>query len=74
MHDSPQSCKRKPASGSTGLRNDGTYVSPDDADMPGFSVFTRRDGVIHHFYTSEMSGDMAGPGQDPRGAPDLDPL
>ena len=30
--------------------------------------------VIHHFYSGEMSGAMADPGQDPRGAPDLDPL
>jgi predicted dithiol-disulfide oxidoreductase (DUF899 family) len=51
-----------------------TYVSRDDADVPGFSVFTRRDGTIRHFYTGEMSGEMADPGQDPRGAPDLDPL
>jgi predicted dithiol-disulfide oxidoreductase (DUF899 family) len=51
-----------------------TYVNPDDADVPGFSVFTRRDGVVRHFYSGEMSGTMADPGQDPRGAPDLDPL
>jgi len=51
-----------------------TYVNPDDADFPGFSVFTRRDGVVRHFYSGEMSGAMADPGQDPRGAPDLDPL
>jgi predicted dithiol-disulfide oxidoreductase (DUF899 family) len=51
-----------------------TYVNPDDADVPGFSVFTRRDGVIRHFYSGEMSGAMADPGQDPRGAPDADPL
>jgi len=51
-----------------------TYVNGDDADVPGFSVFTRRDGVVFHFYTAEMSGAMADPGQDPRGAPDLDPL
>ena len=51
-----------------------TYVSAEDADVPGFSVFTRRDGVIRHFYSGEMSGAMADPGQDPRGAPDLDPL
>jgi predicted dithiol-disulfide oxidoreductase (DUF899 family) len=51
-----------------------TYVSADDADIPGFSVFTRHDGVISHFYSGEMSGAMADPGQDPRGAPDLDPL
>src|SRR5215469_1855132 len=51
-----------------------TYVNPEDADVPGFSVFTRRDGVIRHFYSSEMGASMADPGQDPRGAPDLDPL
>jgi predicted dithiol-disulfide oxidoreductase (DUF899 family) len=50
------------------------YVNPQDADVPGLSVFTRRDGAIRHFYSGEMSGEMADPGQDPRGAPDLDPL
>jgi predicted dithiol-disulfide oxidoreductase (DUF899 family) len=49
-------------------------VSAEDADVPGFSVFQRRDGAIRHFYSGEMSGAMADPGQDPRGAPDLDPL
>jgi predicted dithiol-disulfide oxidoreductase (DUF899 family) len=51
-----------------------SYVSAEDADIPGFSVFTRRDGVVRHFYSGELSGAMADPGQDPRGAPDLDPL
>jgi predicted dithiol-disulfide oxidoreductase (DUF899 family) len=51
-----------------------TYVSPEDADVPGFSVFSRSDGIIRHFYSGEMGGSMADPGQDPRGAPDLDPL
>jgi predicted dithiol-disulfide oxidoreductase (DUF899 family) len=50
------------------------YVSADDGDMPGLSVFTRRDGAIRHFWSAEMSGEMADPGQDPRGAPDVDPL
>jgi predicted dithiol-disulfide oxidoreductase (DUF899 family) len=50
------------------------YVNPEDTDVPGFSVFTRRDGAIRHFYSGEMSGEMADPGQDPRGGPDLDPL
>jgi predicted dithiol-disulfide oxidoreductase (DUF899 family) len=50
------------------------YVSPEEADVPGFSVFSRRDGVIRHFYSGEMNGEMADPGQDPRGGPDLDPL
>ena len=51
-----------------------TYVSADDGDVPGFSVFTRREGVVRHFYTGEVNRAMADPGQDPRGAPDLDPL
>ncbi|MBS1804956.1 MAG: DUF899 family protein [Acidobacteria bacterium] len=51
-----------------------TYVNADDADVPGFSVFTKRDGRVRHFYSGEMSGAMADLGQDPRGAPDLDPL
>jgi predicted dithiol-disulfide oxidoreductase (DUF899 family) len=50
------------------------YVNPEDADVPGFSVFSRRDGIIRHFYSGEMSAAMADPGQDPRGGPDPDPL
>ena len=50
------------------------YVSPEGADVPGYTVFTRRDGTLRHFYSAEMTGAMADPGQDPRGAPDLDPL
>jgi predicted dithiol-disulfide oxidoreductase (DUF899 family) len=50
------------------------YVSAEDADMPGYSVFTRRDGTIRHFWSGEMGGETADPGQDPRGAPDFDPL
>jgi predicted dithiol-disulfide oxidoreductase (DUF899 family) len=50
------------------------YVSADDADIPGYTVFTRRDGTIRHFWSGEMGGETADPGQDPRGAPDLDPL
>ena len=50
------------------------YVSADDADMPGFNVFTRRDGSIRHFWSGEMGGNTADPGQDSRGAPDLMPL
>lgn len=50
------------------------YVSADDGDVPGLSVFTQRDGTVRHFWSGEMSGEMADPGQDPRGATDLDPL
>jgi predicted dithiol-disulfide oxidoreductase (DUF899 family) len=51
-----------------------TYVSAEDADIPALNIFTRRDGVVRHFWSGEMSGGMADPGQDPRGAPDIDPL
>jgi predicted dithiol-disulfide oxidoreductase (DUF899 family) len=50
------------------------YVNAEDADVPGFSVFVRRDGKVYHFYSGELSGAMADPGEDPRGAPDMDPL
>ena len=50
------------------------YVSKDDADVPAFNVFTRRDGTIRHFWSGEMGAETADPGQDPRGAPDLMPL
>ena len=51
-----------------------TYVSTEDADVPAYYVFTRKGGTLRHFWAGEMSGEMADPGQDPRGAPDLDPL
>lgn len=50
------------------------YVSAEDADVPAFNVFTRRDGAIRHFWSGEMGSETADPGQDPRGAPDLMPL
>jgi len=50
------------------------YVSADDADVPAYNVFTRRDGVIRHFWSEEMGGETADPGQDPRGAVQMDPL
>jgi predicted dithiol-disulfide oxidoreductase (DUF899 family) len=49
-------------------------VLPDGSEIPSLNVFTRRDGVIRHFWSGEMTGDSADPGQDPRGAPDLSPL
>lgn len=50
------------------------YVTAEDADVPGYTVFSRRDGTIRHFWSGEMSGEMADPGQDPRGSPEMDPL
>jgi len=50
------------------------YVSAEDADIPAFNVFARRDGTIRHFWSGEMGFATADPGQDPRGAPDLMPI
>jgi predicted dithiol-disulfide oxidoreductase (DUF899 family) len=47
---------------------------PDGSEDPALTVFTRRDGTIRHFWSGEMSGGSADPGQDPRGAPDPSPL
>ena len=51
-----------------------TYVSAEDADVPALNIFTRKNGKMYHFWAGEISGEMSDPGQDPRGAPDLDPL
>ena len=50
------------------------YISAEDGDVPGHTVFTRRDGTIRHFWSEEMGGETADPGQDSRAAPDPDPL
>lgn len=50
------------------------YVSATDEDVPAFNVFSRRDGIIRHFWSAEMGPATADPGQDPRGAPDLNQL
>lgn len=48
--------------------------TPEFDDTAAINVFTRRDGVIRHFWAGEMGFDQSDPGQDPRGAPDLMPL
>jgi predicted dithiol-disulfide oxidoreductase (DUF899 family) len=59
---------------------DGNYsrdyfgLLPDGSEVPALNVFTRRDGTIRHFWSGEMTGPTADPGQDPRGAPDPAPL
>jgi predicted dithiol-disulfide oxidoreductase (DUF899 family) len=49
-------------------------ISSQGGDDAAFSVFTRRDGKIRHFWSGEMGFESADPGQDPRGAPDLMPI
>jgi predicted dithiol-disulfide oxidoreductase (DUF899 family) len=48
--------------------------TPEFEDNAAFNVFTRRDGVIRHFWSGEMGFETSDPGQDPRGAPDLMPI
>jgi len=52
-----------------GMATDGS-----DGDQAAINVFTRRDGIIRHFWSGEMGFESADPGQDPRGAPDLMPI
>jgi predicted dithiol-disulfide oxidoreductase (DUF899 family) len=42
-------------------------LGPSGSEDPSFNVFTRRDGTIRHFWSSEMNS--ADPGQDARGVP-----
>ena len=44
-------------------------VLPDGSEIPSLNVFTRRDGTIRHFWSAEMTGETADPGQDARGTP-----
>jgi predicted dithiol-disulfide oxidoreductase (DUF899 family) len=49
-------------------------MTHDGGDDAAFNVFTRRDGIIRHFWAGEMGAETSDPGQDPRGAPDLMPI
>ena len=40
--------------------------APQGYQMPALNVFTRRDGVIRHFYNAEMLFAPSDPGQHPR--------
>ena len=57
-----------------GFSRDYHGVDKDGGDDAAINVFTRRDGVIRHFWAGEMGFESADPGQDPRGAPDLMPI
>ena len=50
------------------------YVSAEDGDAAGYTVFSRADGTLRHFYSSEGGFEIADPGQDPHDAPDMNPL
>jgi predicted dithiol-disulfide oxidoreductase (DUF899 family) len=44
------------------------YLAEDENEMqrPVASVFTKRDGVIHHFWSSELMAAPTDPGEHPR--------
>ena len=46
-------------------------IMDDGVDTAATNVFTRKDGVIRHFWGEEMGFETADPGQDPRGAVEL---
>lgn len=43
----------------------------DGSEYPALVVFTRDGGEVRLFWASEMTAEMADPGQDPRDAPDI---
>ena len=49
-------------------------LTPDGLEWPALVVYRRDGHDVRLFWAGEMSGAMADPGQDPRGAPDLAPL
>ncbi len=57
-----------------GYSRDYFGLLPDGSEIPALNVFTRRTGEVRHFWSGEMTGQTADPGQDPRGAPDPAPL
>ena len=41
------------------------YVSADDADLPGCSIFSRKSGLIRHFWSGEMGPKAPIPARTP---------
>jgi predicted dithiol-disulfide oxidoreductase (DUF899 family) len=46
-------------------------LRPDGSEDPALTVFKRDGDQVRLFWASEMTQDMADPGQDPRDAPDI---
>ncbi|MGF6571234.1 putative dithiol-disulfide oxidoreductase (DUF899 family) [Paraburkholderia sp. GAS333] len=62
------------SSGGNTFNRDYAGEDPTGDDVPALNVFRRSDGTIRHFWGEEMGPSTADPGEDPRGAPDLNPL
>jgi len=54
------------SSASNTYNTDYQAEAPDGSQLPMATVFTRRDGKIHHFWSSELFLAPADPGQHPR--------
>lgn len=46
-------------------------LQPDGSEYPALTVYQREGDAVRLFWASEMTMDMADPGQDPRDAPDI---
>ena len=46
-------------------------LTDDGSEYPALVVFTREGEEVRLFWASEMTAEMADPGQDPRDAPDI---
>jgi predicted dithiol-disulfide oxidoreductase (DUF899 family) len=54
------------SSGENSYRRDYNSETPTGEQLPIATVFVRRDGKIHHFWSSELFYVTPEPGQDPR--------
>lgn len=51
--------------------NDLGLLMPNGSEYPALVVFKRNGNEVRLFWASEMTDEMADPGQDPRDAPDI---
>ncbi|MGA7682395.1 MAG: DUF899 family protein [Pseudolabrys sp.] len=51
--------------------NDLGLINPDGSENPALVVFKRDGDKVRLFWASEMTKELADPGQDPRDAPDI---
>jgi predicted dithiol-disulfide oxidoreductase (DUF899 family) len=51
--------------------NDLGLINKDGSENPALVVFRRDGDTVRLFWAGEMRAEMADPGQDPRGAPDI---
>ncbi len=49
-------------------------LTPEGDEYPALVVYRREGARVRLFWAGEISGEMADPGQDPRGAVDIAPL